>query len=98
MLAGLIAPFMYLDIYAASAQLPPLAAKYIFWKRSPTSRIGIANFGSADFTSVISFWRSFGASSAIAATLTKASEPAKKTAAPRFGFGMVVPFSSIDTA
>jgi hypothetical protein len=36
------------DMYAASAQLPPLAAKYIFWKRSPTSRIGIANFGRAD--------------------------------------------------
>ncbi len=39
---------MYLDMYAASAQLPPFAAKYMFWNRSPTSRIGIANFGSAD--------------------------------------------------
>src|SRR5262252_7063000 len=43
---------MYLDIYAASAQLPPLAAKYMFWKRSPTSRIGIANFGSTLMTSL----------------------------------------------
>src|SRR5450759_5953238 len=47
--AGLSAPFMSFDLYAASAQFPPLAAKYIFWKRSPTSRIGIANLGIAAF-------------------------------------------------
>src|SRR5512140_768971 len=69
---------MYLDMYAARAQLPPLAAKYMVWKRSPTSRIGMANFGIAALRASSCVWVS--ASAAIADPAASASNAPAKAA------------------